>query len=234
MILLFDSNPRAEEARRVFPSAVVLWRANAWRDFNGTEWLPTDDEVHWLLVHATDIGEESFQTMLSGQEAFIRSIPWVRFSGGSPANRPDHEYWVRYRSLESEPFAKEELEALDEWVKKGCNLHKRPWVLLEEKPHYLRGLLMMLRVAEMIGPVLPVGEAKRRGFDIESPDWWRERLGKEPYWQTAVLNELIRRCSNQETLAAFDSFVTWVDGTSAVGNPRDLLVGLRCRLADSV
>jgi len=192
---------------------------------------PSTNDTNWLLVHDSDIGKMPFENMLSkqsGQSFPIKEIPWIRFTGGDPTGRPEDEHWVRYRLVsDSSPFTGEELTALDEWVRGGCLSDKRPWLLFEEKPHFLRGLLILLHVAEVVGWEDTVIGARKKGLEIESPKWWHDRLRREHDWDKALKAELSHRTSNPDRIKLLDDFIEWVNGSAADFRADELVAMLR-------
>jgi len=221
MILLYDSKTiRADITISALPGRVYLWRDNAWRNSDGVECTPAPEDFHWLLMHDSDIETDFFKDMeLKQQSTFDALKCRVRFTGGNPTGKPESEYWVQYRLVsESDPFTKEELEALDQWVRNGCNLEERPWLLFEEKPHHLRGLLILLQVAEIAASKNRGRRGESKQFDVELPTWWKERLNREDDWESALRGELSRRTSNPGRSHALENFINWVKGSVCDGN----------------
>jgi hypothetical protein len=221
MILLYDSKiRRAQAALRAYSTGILHWSSGAWRNLEDNECELAANEIRWLLVHDSDMITNTFNELLLREKALLAAIPRVRFTGGSPAGKPEGEFWVRYRLIsEDQPFTAEELGALDQWALDGCCQDKRPWLLLEEKPHHIRGLLILLQIAEKVGPHRLIGEGDRGRFRVESPTWWKERLDREGNWETKLMGELSRRTSNPDVSKALASFIDWVQGKICTGEP---------------
>lgn len=207
MILLFDLNGARAEKALAQSTNVLIWKNSAWRDSSdrNTNFDPINS---WFLLHNTD--RDIFSNWIAKQNVELRKLPVIRFTGGDPTGRPNDKVWVRYRSIDvNTPFQLDELNALDSWVQNGCREGNRPWLLFQDKPYYLRGLLILLQLAQLVGPAASLSSPNRK-FMVMTPQWWHDHLECEENWAECVRQELARRPRDTDTLSRLDEFIGWV------------------------
>ncbi|CAD6876621.1 hypothetical protein [Methylomonas fluvii] len=227
MILLFDiTNPdRAYKAINT-DIDILRWHDDGWRDINGREFTicNTDDTDAnnlisaykcWFLVHESDWA--SFSTC--EWPDILKDRPVVRFSAGDLSAELEEGNWVRYRSVSAtEPFTKEELISLENWVLKGCSNENKPWLLFDSKQLYLSGLNIILQLAQhvlsqhIIDPCPhQINNLTKQGLNVISREWWYKRLSKESDFDEKIKIEWTRRkgCSLSNSNELF-LFLNWV------------------------
>jgi hypothetical protein len=202
MILFYD--PKQNRITSLAHNA-LCWKDSAWRNSDATAIIPTP-ETAWFLVHNNDWDTFVCKRDLMGES--FSSLPVIRFTGGDPTGKPDDEYWVRHRIISRDSkFTIEELTVLDNWVINGQKEGGQPWLLFEDKPHYLRGLLILLKFAQQIDPPSLSHDSKRK-WPVDSIEWWNQRLGTESDWDKLLLKEYSRRkqISSNDIL---NEFINW-------------------------
>lgn len=223
MIFLFDLTiARATSAQKEFGD-ILIWTRGAWRgaDYRAQS-LKADRNC--FLVHHSDQNE--FSEMMGHLEERFRKLPVIRFTGGDVSRRPIDEEWVRYRNITSDtPFQKDELAALDSWVKAGCISEDRPWLLLEASPVYLIGLLILLKLAREAGPSVR-SSRRSRNMRVETARWWKDRLESETNWVDCISVEIGRRKLPSADNEFLEEFVTWVQTGSETSSHYDLFFTL--------
>ena len=206
MIFLFEQQNLRAKMINPEGAAVAIFVDEEWQLLaNGAEKIKVSGRRGCFLVHHSN--SQDFEKRLEEWKSSSLELPVIYFTGGDPSGKPLHEHWIRYRAISLDcPFTAEELMAIDRWAIAGCKDEEAPWVCRESQPHFLRGLLLLVMLAESVLNGNKAGFGDRK---VLTRGWWQARLSVEENWREKIEGEFQwRRPSGHHLL---QSFLDWID-----------------------